>query len=73
MRTRLAGGEENGRKRMAMLGAVYDAEPRPRHIDDVITPDHGRDSAGDAERNRGPRAFNKWLTSSGIPVIVSAG
>nr|WP_156164340.1 ISKra4 family transposase [Streptacidiphilus albus] len=60
MRTRLASGEKNGRKRMAMLGAVYDAEPAPRAVEDVITPDHDRSGA----RNRGPKAFNKWLTGS---------
>ncbi|MFI5987903.1 ISKra4 family transposase, partial [Streptomyces sp. NPDC051555] len=34
---RLAPGEKPHRKRMATLGAVYDALPRPRTPDDVIT------------------------------------
>lgn len=38
MRTRLATGEKNGRKRMAMLGTVYDLEPAPRTAADVIAP-----------------------------------
>src|SRR5437016_4001345 len=60
LKTRLSGGEKRGRKRMAMLGAVWDAKPAPRTIDDVITPD------GDPDRQRadGPKAFNKWLTGS---------
>jgi hypothetical protein len=36
-RTRLASGEKQGRKRMATLGVVYDAEPAPRRAHDVIT------------------------------------
>ena len=41
MKTRLAAGEKNGRKRMAMLGAVYDAEPAVRTAPDVIAPPGG--------------------------------
>ncbi len=37
-KTRLAGGEKLGRKRMATLGAVYDADPVPRRPSDVICP-----------------------------------
>ena len=60
LKTRLSGGEKLGRKRMAMLGAVYDARPAPRTIDDVITADHDPDR----KRADGPKAFNKWLTGS---------
>lgn len=60
MRTRLATGEKNGRKRMAMLGTVYDLEPAPRTAADVITPPEG----GDRERAPGPKAAGKWLTGS---------
>jgi hypothetical protein len=60
MRTRLSSGEKLGRKRMAMLAAVYDAEAAPRTLDDVIAPAHESDRA----RAPGPRAFNKWLTGS---------
>lgn len=60
MRTRLATGEKNGRKRMAMLGAVYDAEPAVRTAADVIA----RENQSDRERNPGPKATGKWLTGS---------
>ena len=58
--TRLAGGEKNGRKRMATVGAVYDLAPVPRQPGDVIR--HG-DLDG-AERTERPRAQAKWLTAS---------
>jgi hypothetical protein len=68
-RTRLASGEKQGRKRMATLGAVYDADPAPRRPHDVITPAitlHATsDGAGAAGRRRpGPVATAKWLTGS---------
>jgi hypothetical protein len=61
LKTRLSGGEKLGRKRMAILGAVYDAKPAPRIVDDVIA-----DPNGDPDRQRadGPKAFNKWLNGS---------
>ena len=59
MRTRLASGEKNGRKRMAMLGAVYDVQPAPRTAADIIAPE-----GADRERAPGPRATGKWLTGS---------
>lgn len=60
MKTRLSGGEKLGRKRMAMLGTVYDAKAAPRTLDDIIAPPDEPDRA----RADGPRAFNKWLTGS---------
>ena len=65
-RTRLAGGEKQGRKRMATLGVVYDANPAPRRPHDVLAPAitlHA-DGAGAARRRRGPVATSKWLTGS---------
>jgi hypothetical protein len=67
--TRLASGEKQGRKRMATLGAVYDADPAPRRPHDVITPAtslHAGDDEGEpARRHRhGPVATAKWLTGS---------
>lgn len=41
-RTRLAAGEKPARKRMATLGAVYDAVPAPRRPHDVIAVAGGR-------------------------------
>lgn len=74
-RTRLAGGEKNGRKRMATLGAVYDAEPVPRRPHHVITLTEPDSTAGtgdgyadrhreDPTAARRPKAKNKWLTAS---------
>jgi len=60
-KTRLASGEKNGRKRMAEIGAVYDAEPVVRAACDIL-PDRAEREAG--ERRRGPKAFNKYLTGS---------
>ncbi|MEY9997359.1 hypothetical protein ABIE67_009478 [Streptomyces sp. V4I8] len=61
-RTRLAAGEKNGRKRMATLGAVYDAEPAPRRPHDVITPPGGFTDGH--IRRPGPVARDKWLCGS---------
>jgi hypothetical protein len=70
-RTRLASGEKQGRKRMATLGTVYDADPAPRRPHDVIGPaitldaEGGGDRDGAARRRRqGPVATAKWLTGS---------
>lgn len=63
MKTRLAAGEKLGRKRMAVLGAVWDSPTAPRTADDVIAdPDTGPDVH--SERADGPKACNKWLTAS---------
>lgn len=67
MKTRLASGEKHGRKRMATLGAVYDAEPAPRTVDDIIAdPDQQDDAVHGAvpERRQGPKARSKWLCGS---------
>jgi hypothetical protein len=70
-KTRLSGGEKQGRKRMATLGAVYDADPAPRRPQDVIHPaDTGpspRPPTGELaepDHCKGPRACGKWLTGS---------
>src|SRR6266536_3782104 len=74
-RTRLASGEKQGRKRMATLGTVYDADPAPRRPHDVMTPaitlhaaPDGAGGAGGAgggrRRRKGPVATAKWLTGS---------
>ncbi|MGH3626016.1 MAG: ISKra4 family transposase [Sciscionella sp.] len=60
-RTRLASGEKNGRKRMAEIGALYDAEPVVRNVADILPTRVERDLA---ERTEGPMAFNKYLTGS---------
>ena len=69
--TRLASGEKQGRKRMATLGVVYDADPAPRRPHDVMTPaitlhtaSDGAGGAGGRRRRTGPLATAKWLTGS---------
>ena len=57
LKTRLSKGEKRNRKRMAEVGAVYDATPTARVPGDII----GRN---DAERTPAPKATNKWLTAS---------
>ncbi|MER7467255.1 hypothetical protein [Streptomyces sp. NPDC097981] len=52
---------------MATLGAVYDAEPAPRAVDDIVAdPDQQDDAAHAAPpgRRRGPKARSKWLCGS---------
>jgi hypothetical protein len=60
--TRLTGGEKLGRKRMAEVGAVYDAIPAPRTSADVITVPG---TAAPAQPpTAGPAAEGTWLTAS---------
>ncbi|WP_405654010.1 ISKra4 family transposase [Streptomyces sp. NBC_00019] len=61
-RTRLAVGEKTGRKRMATLAAVYDADPAVRRPHDIIAPPGGRSTA--RIPRPGPKAQAKWLTGS---------
>ncbi|MGH4020128.1 MAG: ISKra4 family transposase [Pseudonocardiaceae bacterium] len=55
--TRLSKGEKRNRKRMAEVGAVYDATPTPRTPSDILpaTDDERHDATA------GPAAHNKWL------------
>jgi len=67
LQTRLSKGEKRNRKRMATVGAVYDAAPACRSPADILP-------AGGHEPARGPVATNKWLTASIIdpPAAVIA-
>ncbi len=59
-KTRLARAEKRNYKRMAEIGAVYDATPAPRTAADIL-------AGGESERHEptpGPVAANKWLTAS---------
>ena len=58
LKTRLSKGEKRNRKRMAEVGAVYDAAQIVRCPTDII----GR--ADDTARTPAPKAINKWLTAS---------
>jgi hypothetical protein len=59
-RTRLSAAEKPGRKRMAEIGAVYDATPAPRTPADILH----RDRPPGEEPAPGPVATNKWLCAS---------
>jgi hypothetical protein len=58
--TATSAAEESNRKRMAEVGAVYDATPAAHAVADIMP-------SSDAERDpatAGPTAANKWLTVS---------
>lgn len=59
--TRLSKGEKANRKRLAEVGAVYDAAPVPRTPADILTLPNG---APEPTRAPAPVARNKWLTAS---------
>ena len=57
---RLSADDRQNRKRMAEIGAVYDAKPAPRTAADILT--SAAPEGYDPEP--GPVAKNKWLTAS---------
>ncbi|MDP9250285.1 MAG: ISKra4 family transposase, partial [Chloroflexota bacterium] len=58
--TRLSKGEKRNRKRLAEVGAVYDATPVPRIAADILP---GNDTQR-RDATAGPSARHKWLTAS---------
>ena len=60
LQTRLSKGEKRNRKRMAEVGAVYDATPAPRTTADIF-PDPDEQPATPTPA---PVAANKWLVAS---------
>jgi hypothetical protein len=64
--TRLASAEKSNYKRMAEIGAVYDATPVPRTAGDIIASDEHTQR----DQTPGPVARNKWLTAS---IVKDAG
>jgi len=60
LKTRLSKGEKRNRKRMAEVGAIYDATPVPRTAADVMPANETERDAATA----GPVATGKWLTAS---------
>jgi hypothetical protein len=57
---KLSGDDQQYRRRMAEIGAVYDAKPAPRTPADILT-----SAAPEGyEPEPGPVAKNKWLTAS---------
>jgi hypothetical protein len=68
--TRLSPGEKHGRKRMAEIVAVYDLEPAPRTVADII-PTRRRPS----QARPGPVVTGKWLAANltdDIPAVIAA-
>jgi hypothetical protein len=67
----LAEGDRPNRKRMATVGAVYDAEPALRRPHDITTLTKARKNRRkkkakkeDRKKRTGPKALRKWLTAS---------
>ena len=63
--TRLSKGEKRNRKRLAQVGAVYDADPVVRTPADILA--RGQDTKQDTDPEQpaqAPVAKNKWLTAS---------
>lgn len=55
---RLSKDEKHNRKRLAEVGAVYDAAPVRRKLSDILT------ASDEPDPTPGPLAKNKWLTAS---------
>lgn len=60
--TRLSKGEKRNRKRLAEVGAVYDAAPVARTPADILA--RSQDAGADTQQPHAPVAANKWLTAS---------
>jgi hypothetical protein len=77
--TRLSPGEKHGRKRMAEIVAVYDLDPAPRTVADII-PTRRRSQQDGSQQNKpahrpGPVVTGKWLTANvtdDIPAVIAA-
>jgi hypothetical protein len=62
--TRLSKGEKRNRKRLAEVGAVYDADPVARTPADILAPSQDAGADTDPQQPDAPVAANKWLTAS---------
>ncbi|MDP9208471.1 MAG: ISKra4 family transposase [Actinomycetota bacterium] len=72
--TRLSPGEKHGRKRMAEIVAVYDLDPAPRTVEDII-PRSRRPQRDKPARRPGPMVTGKWLAANvtdDIPTVIAA-
>jgi hypothetical protein len=77
--TRLSPGEKHGRKRMAEVIAVYDLQPAPRTVADII-PTRRRPSQDTSRREGpprrpGPAVTGKWLAANltdDLPAVIAA-
>ena len=83
--TRLSPGEKHGRKRMAEIVAVYDLDPAPRTVADIIPtrrkPRQDKSQQLESsqqdsrERSPGPKVTGKWLAANitdDIPTAIAA-
>ena len=82
--TRLSPGEKHGRKRMAEIVAVYDLEPAPRTVADIIPTRRNSPQDGSQQdesqqdkpaRRPGPVVTGKWLAANvtdDIPAVIAA-
>jgi hypothetical protein len=72
--TRLSPGEKHGRKRMAEIVAVYDLDPAPRTVEDII-PTRRSSQQDKPARRPGPVVTGKWLAANvtdDIPAVIAA-
>ena len=73
-------GEKHGRKRMAEIVAVYDLEPAPRTVADIIptrrnSPQDKSSQQDKPARRPGPVVTGKWLAANltdDIPAVIAA-
>ena len=78
--TRLSPGEKHGRKRMAEIVAVYDLDPAPRTVADIIptrrsSPQDNSSQQDKPARRPGPVVTGKWLAANltdDIPAVIAA-
>ena len=71
--TRLSPGEKHGRKRMAEIVAVYDLDPAPRTVEDIL-PSPGPAQQHPTARRPGPVVTGKWLSANvidDIPTVIA--
>jgi hypothetical protein len=72
--TRLSPGEKHGRKRMAEIVAVYDLDPVPRTVADII-PTRRSSPQDKPARRPVPVVTGKWLAANvtdDIPTVIAA-
>ena len=72
--TRLSPGEKHGRKRMAEIVAVYDLDPAPRTVADII-PSSRRSQRDTPARRPGPVVTGKRLAANvtdDLPTVIAA-
>ena len=76
--TRLSPGEKHGRKRMAEIVAVYDLDPAPRTVADIIPPAQPPPEQSQQDkpaRRPAPVVTGKWLAANltdDIPTVIAA-